>query len=244
MGMIEETDKLMLDWNKISGMDRENKVIPVAVQNSITKEVILIAYTNEEAFAETVRRKKLVLWSTSRNKLWFKGAESGNTFTVVNIFVNCEQNSLVYHVLPDKGNICHTSFKGVPNNCYYRQLDTDRMKLINLSKLKDICERLKIVSVGGFSELICPIENANLFITEMDKMNIQIKEFSWWCHVTDNHKPCGMGGPKNEFGEGWFSETMESISFKSNEDYHNFFLHEWRKSSEYKPCYQPGFWIL
>lgn len=134
MGMIEETDKLMLDWNKISGMDRENKVIPVAVQNFATKEVILIAYTNEEAFLETVRTKKLVLWSTSRNKLWFKGAESGNTFSVVNIFVNCEQNSLVYSVTLDKGNICHTSFNGVPNNCYYRELDMNTMKLINLNE--------------------------------------------------------------------------------------------------------------
>lgn len=134
MGMIEETDKLMLDWNKISRMDSGNKVIPVAVQNSITKEVILIAYTNEEAFLETVQKKKLVLWSTSRNKLWFKGAESGNTFTVNRIFVNCEQNSLVYQVTPDKGNICHTSCNGVPNNCYYRELDIGTMKLINLNE--------------------------------------------------------------------------------------------------------------
>lgn len=136
MGMIEETDKLMLDWNKISGMAEENKVIPVAVQNIITKEVILIAYTNEEALAETIRKKKLVLWSTSRNKLWFKGAESGNTFTVDRIFVNCEQNSLVYQVTPDKGNICHTSYNGVANNCYYRELDMDSMKLINLNEVK------------------------------------------------------------------------------------------------------------
>ena len=134
MGMIEETDKLMLDWNKISGMAGENKVIPVAVQNIITKEVILIAYTNEEALAETIRKKKLVLWSTSRNKLWFKGAESGNTFTVNRIFVNCEQNSLVYQVTPDKGNICHTSYNGVANNCYYRELDMDSMKLISLNE--------------------------------------------------------------------------------------------------------------
>lgn len=134
MGMIEETDKLMLDWNKIRGMSGGNKVIPVAVQNSITMEVILIAYTNEEAFLETVKKKKLVLWSTSRNKLWFKGAESGNTFTVDRIFVNCEQNSLVYRVTPDKGNICHTSYKGVPNNCYYRELDINTMKLINLNE--------------------------------------------------------------------------------------------------------------
>ncbi|MDE7301980.1 MAG: phosphoribosyl-AMP cyclohydrolase [Oscillospiraceae bacterium] len=136
MGMIEETDKLMLDWNKISGMDSGNKVIPVAVQNIITKEVILIAYTNEEALTETIRQKKLVLWSTSRNKLWFKGAESGNTFTVNRIFVNCEQNSLVYQVTPDKGNICHTSYNGVANNCYYRELDMDSMKLINLNEVK------------------------------------------------------------------------------------------------------------
>ena len=134
MGMIEETDKLMLDWNKISGMAEENKVIPVAVQNIITKEVILIAYTNEEALAETLNKRKLVLWSTSRNKLWFKGAESGNTFTVNRIFVNCEQNSLVYQVTPDKGNICHTSCNGVANNCYYRELDMDSMKLINLNE--------------------------------------------------------------------------------------------------------------
>lgn len=134
MGMIEETDKLLLDWEKISKMSRENKVIPVAVQNIITREVILIAYTNEEAFNETVRTGKLVLWSTSRGKLWRKGAESGNTFTVEHIFVNCEQNSLVYQVTPDKGNICHTSYNGVANNCYYRELDRESMKLINLNE--------------------------------------------------------------------------------------------------------------
>lgn len=137
MGMIEETDKLMLDWNKINGISKENHVIPVAVQNIDTKEVILIAYTNEEALKESIRLKKAVFWSTSRNKLWFKGAESGNTFTINRIFVNCEQNSLVYQVTPDKGNICHTSYNGVANNCYYRELDMDTMNLINLNEVKE-----------------------------------------------------------------------------------------------------------
>ena len=134
MGLIEETNELMLDWNKISDMSDENKVIPVAVQNILTKEVILVAYINEEALKESIRLKKAVFWSTSRNKLWFKGAESGNTFTLNHIFVNCEQNSLVFQVTPDKGNICHTSYKGVANNCYYRELDMDSMKLINLNE--------------------------------------------------------------------------------------------------------------
>ena len=134
MSLIEETDELMLDFEKIAKIDPENKVIPVAVQNMDTKEVILIAYINEEALKESIKRRKVVLWSTSRGKLWFKGAESGNTFTLHHIFVNCEQNSLVFQATPDKGGICHTSFNGKPNNCYYRELDMETGKLIYLNK--------------------------------------------------------------------------------------------------------------
>ena len=136
MGLIEETNELMLDWDKLSAMSPENHVIPVAVQNMDTKEVILIAYINKQALEESIRLRKVVLWSTSRNKLWFKGQESGNTFTLHHIFVNCEQNSLVFQATPDKGNICHTSYNGVPNNCYYRELDMESMKLINLNETK------------------------------------------------------------------------------------------------------------
>ena len=136
MGLIEETNELMLDWKKINNISLENHVIPVAVQNILTKEVILVAYINEAALKESIRLKKAVFWSTSRNRLWFKGAESGNTFTLNHIFVNCEQNSLVFQVTPDKGNICHTSYNGVANNCYYRELDMDTMKLINLNEKK------------------------------------------------------------------------------------------------------------
>ena len=134
MGLIEETNELMLDWNKLSDMDDSNHVIPVAIQNMNTMEVILIAYINKFALEQSIQRKKVVLWSTSRNKLWFKGEESGNTFTLHRIFVNCEQNSLVFMVTPDKGNICHTSFGGIANNCYYRELDMKTMKLINLNE--------------------------------------------------------------------------------------------------------------
>ena len=134
MGLVEETNQLMLDWDKIRNISDENHVIPVAVQNYDTKEVILVAYINEEALKESIRLKKVVLWSTSRNKLWFKGAESGNTFTLHHIYVNCEQNSLVFQATPDKGNICHTSFNGVANNCYYRELDMETMQLINLNE--------------------------------------------------------------------------------------------------------------
>ena len=133
MGYIEETNELQLDFRKIASMSGQ-EVIPVAVQNADTNEVILVAYTNEQAMLESVRLRRLVLWSTSRNALWHKGKTSGTEFELTDIFVNCEQNSLVYKVRPMKGNICHTSYKGVANNCFYRRLDMDSMKLIHINE--------------------------------------------------------------------------------------------------------------
>lgn len=135
MGYIEETDELKLDFKKIASMAGQ-EVIPVAVQNADTNEVILIAYTNEEAMLQAIKLRRVVLWSTSRNELWHKGKTSGNEFELVDIFVNCEQNSLVYRARPLKGNICHTSYKGVANNCFYRRLDMESMKLVNMNEEK------------------------------------------------------------------------------------------------------------
>ena len=126
---VEGTTELKLDFTKLDRLPANSNVIPVAVQNAVTGEVILIAYTNKTAFEETLKHRKAIFWSTSRNKLWFKGEESGNTFTIRSIYVNCEQNSLVYKVTPDNGNICHTSVNNVSNNCYYRQLDMDALEL-------------------------------------------------------------------------------------------------------------------
>jgi len=127
---IEGTSVLKLDFSKINKIPGNCEVIPVAVQNAETNEVILIAYTNKIAFEETIKRRKAIFWSTSRNKLWFKGEESGNSFSIHSIYVNCEQNSLVYKVTPDDGNICHTSINNVANNCYYRRLDLDTLELV------------------------------------------------------------------------------------------------------------------
>ncbi len=105
------------------------------MQNADTKEVILVAYTNEYAMKESFAKRKLILWSTSRNKLWFKGETSGETFDLLEAYVNCEQNSLLYVVRPCRGGICHTkNAAGQPRNCYYRRIDFDTLKLTNIDK--------------------------------------------------------------------------------------------------------------
>ena len=135
MKPLEEGTALTLDFTKIARIaDVCRDVLPVAVQHADTREVILVAYTNELAFRKTMASRTLVLWSTSRNELWEKGKTSGETFEIVEAFVNCEQNSLLYVVRPRRGAICHTkNARGEPRNCYYRRIDPQTLALENLN---------------------------------------------------------------------------------------------------------------
>jgi len=134
MKELEEGLELTLDFNKLAKAAAGSPgIIPVAVQNADTLEVILVAYTNELAFQRTLETRSLVLWSTSRNELWEKGKTSGETFDITDVRVNCEQNSLLYLVRPRRGGICHTkNQKGEPRNCYYRRVNPATGKLENL----------------------------------------------------------------------------------------------------------------
>ncbi len=134
MKELEEGTRLTLDFSKIAKVAKVcPDVIPVAIQNADTHEVILVAYTNEIAMKKTLESGTVVLWSTSRNELWEKGKTSGETYQLVDAFVNCEQNSLVYTVRPRRGGICHTkNCQGQPRNCYYRRINAATMTLENL----------------------------------------------------------------------------------------------------------------
>lgn len=133
MKELEEGLTLQLDFDKLAKAAQCPGVLPVAVQNTDTKEVILVAYMNKVALDKTIATRTLVLWSTSRNELWEKGKTSGETFDVLEIRVNCEQNSLLMIVRPKRGGICHTKNKaGQPRNCYYRRLNMDSGALENL----------------------------------------------------------------------------------------------------------------
>ena len=134
MGQLEESLDLQLDFSKLAKVAAAcPDVIPVAVQDAGTSEIILVAYANRQALDKAIETRTAVFWSTSRNELWIKGATSGETFDLLEIRVNCEQNSLVYIVRPRRGGICHTrNSRGEPRNCYYRKIDFATGKLVNL----------------------------------------------------------------------------------------------------------------
>jgi phosphoribosyl-AMP cyclohydrolase len=132
---LEEGPRLQLDYTKLAKIAATgSEVVPVAVQNADTGEVVVIAYANDKALQASIDTRLATFWSTSRNELWVKGKTSGETFEVLEIYVNCEQNSLVYKVRPNRGAMCHTkNQQGEPRNCYYRRINFETGELENLN---------------------------------------------------------------------------------------------------------------
>ena len=125
MNQLEEGTLLTLDFKKLRKVAwTEQDVIPVVLQHAENGDVLFIGYANELALAETFKTKQAVLWSTSRNELWRKGATSGDVLDVVEVRVNCEQNSVLYRVVPRRGGVCHTKDADgtARSTCYYRRV--------------------------------------------------------------------------------------------------------------------------
>ena len=128
MNELEEGTALRLEYDKLCKIGEQDlRVVPVVLQNADSGDVLYVAYANREALEKTLELRQAVLWSTSRNELWHKGATSGDTLDLVDVRVNCEQNSLLYRVRPTRGGVCHTrDAKGQSRpTCYYRRLDNE-----------------------------------------------------------------------------------------------------------------------
>lgn len=118
----EHTKELLLHF----GADGQT-LLPVVTQDAWTKEILILAFANREAFEETRRSGHATFWSRSRNELWKKGLTSGDLLRVEEIRVNCEQSSLVYLVTPEGRGACHAKQPdGRPyRSCYYRRIEAD-----------------------------------------------------------------------------------------------------------------------
>ena len=119
----EYTTELRLDF----GPDGQT-LVPVVTQDSTTKEVLILAFANREAFEETLKSGLATYYSRSRQELWKKGMTSGDTLKIDEIRINCEQNSLVYLVTPEGKGACHAKREnGLPHtSCYYRRIAPDK----------------------------------------------------------------------------------------------------------------------
>ena len=133
MKELEEGNALQLDFTKLQKVAKTGlPVLPVVVQDADSHEVLVVAYANEAALANTLKTGLATFWSTSRNELWIKGATSGDTLKLIDVRVNCEQNSLLYLVRMVGGGVCHTkdATGKTRKTCYYRSLKDGKLSFV------------------------------------------------------------------------------------------------------------------
>src|SRR5207302_2307648 len=100
--------------------DRQG-LLPTVIQDATSGEVLMVAFMNQEALRLTRETGYTHFFSRSRNTIWRKGEQSGNVQEVRDIFVNCEENSLLIRVMQHGGAACHTGYC----SCYHRRLLPD-----------------------------------------------------------------------------------------------------------------------
>ena len=101
-------------------------LIPVVAQHFRTGEVLMLAFMNDEALRLTIDTGEAHYWSRSRQKLWRKGETSGEVQHVIELRIDCDQDSILLKVEPKgKGAACHTGRR----SCFYRSIDGKILRL-------------------------------------------------------------------------------------------------------------------
>ncbi|HAY82590.1 MAG TPA: phosphoribosyl-AMP cyclohydrolase [Planctomycetaceae bacterium] len=104
----------------VNGPDfSKSDLIPVVAQDADTGDVLMLAYMNAEAYAETLRNERVCYYSRSRQKLWRKGEESGNVQELREIFYDCDADTLLVKVNQVGGAACHEGYR----SCFFRKID-------------------------------------------------------------------------------------------------------------------------
>ncbi|WP_311408305.1 phosphoribosyl-AMP cyclohydrolase [Liquorilactobacillus uvarum] len=96
----------------------EKGLLTTVVIDSTTRDVLMVAWMNEESYHKTLATKQTWFWSRSRQKLWHKGEESGNTQKVKKMTLDCDADTLLVEVIPN-GPACHTG----NISCFFNSVD-------------------------------------------------------------------------------------------------------------------------
>jgi phosphoribosyl-AMP cyclohydrolase len=110
----------MLDFDKAGG------IVPAIAQDADSGQVLMLAWMNREAFAETVRTGRACYYSRSRGRLWRKGEESGHVQEVRGIFIDCDADTVLLKVKQVGGAACHEGYA----SCFFRQVEGDELRVV------------------------------------------------------------------------------------------------------------------
>jgi phosphoribosyl-AMP cyclohydrolase len=109
-----------LDFKKTGGL------IPAIVQDADTGDVLMMAYMNPEAWEVTQSTRKATFWSRSRQELWVKGLTSGNVQHVKEIYIDCDNDTVLLKVKQTGGAACHTGYK----TCFFKRVENKTVRIV------------------------------------------------------------------------------------------------------------------
>ena len=159
-------------------------LIPAIVQDADTKNVLMLAYVNETSFKKTLETGETWFYSRSRQELWHKGATSGNTQKIEDIYYDCDQDTLLILVKP-AGPACHTG----ETSCFYRKLAKSTEKNGENINNNDILELLYELISERKQELPEDSYTTYLFEKGIDKILKKIGEESAEIIIASKNEP-------------------------------------------------------
>lgn len=119
---------MTIDFEKMGGL------VPAIIQDAETRQVLMLGFMNEEAYRKTVETKKVTFWSRTRNCLWTKGETSGNFLHLVDMKIDCDNDTLLVKANPD-GPTCHTG----TDTCWGEENEMN--PVLFLTKLQDFINK-------------------------------------------------------------------------------------------------------
>ena len=111
---------IALDFEKCGGL------IPTIVQDFKTGDVLMLAFMNEDAWRETLKQGRATYWSRTRQELWVKGKTSGNVQWVREIWIDCDDDTILLKVDQVGGAACHTGYR----SCFFRKVEGDSVRVV------------------------------------------------------------------------------------------------------------------
>jgi phosphoribosyl-AMP cyclohydrolase len=106
--------------------EKSGGLVPAIAQDADNGTVLMMAWMNREAYEETLRTRRAVYFSRSRNRLWRKGEESGHWQEVREIFIDCDADTILLKVHQIGGAACHEGYA----SCFFRRVEADGLHVI------------------------------------------------------------------------------------------------------------------
>src|SRR6476469_2758925 len=106
--------------------DKSGGLLPAGAQDADTRQVLMLAWMNREAYEETLRTRRAVYFSRSRNRLWRKGEESGNVQEVRAVYLDCDADTILLEVNQIGGAACHEGYA----SCFFRKVTPGGLEVI------------------------------------------------------------------------------------------------------------------